>query len=209
MRRYLRSAVLVGWITFATVVATRAADPIDGAVASAAAVAVACALAARSGSKDDLALLNPAWSLAALLRGRLRITDLLPLWAAAAVGGLLLGMAGAAVVHRLPALSVTNRPDLLPAGVVLAVAGFVTAWLVTSASQSPALLVWAPALTTLVGAALLGGPFAAALNPAVLFGGGVAGIVDWTYAFVMTVVLLATALIGALASRYLDGRPIS
>jgi aquaporin Z len=198
---YLTAAIGAGLIAAVAVLSVRSQDPALAGIGLAAAIGVLAILTA--GGRFGLGVLDPAWTLALLLRGRLGVADLLPLWAAQAVGALVFGALGRWVVDDLRQWSVIDQPDLAPAAVVVALVALVGSWVVVAvdAGRAPAAAAGLPALG---GAAALPPPFAAAANPAALFALGVAGIADWEYVFFVTVAAFAGAVVGALTSPILE-----
>lgn len=212
MRRHVAAAALVAQLSLVTVVTARATDPATAVLAVAAASLLAVlGLRRLDRSAGTLGLLDPAWALALLVRRRLPGVALVPAWAASIVGGLVGGLLGSVVVDRLPRLLVQDQPDLVVAGVVLAVAGVASGWTASwadvaadgrSAAEARA-AAGSTVLPAVSGAAAVPALFVGAANPAVLFAVGVAGQADWTYVTVavtsLTVAVVVTAVLGLVA----------
>jgi|GEM_PF-5844996 aquaporin Z len=198
---YLTAAIGAGVIAAVAVLSVRAQDPALAGVGLAAAIGLLAILTANG--RFGLGVLDPAWTLALLLRGRLGVADLLPLWAAQAVGALVFGALARWVVDDLRQWSVIDQPDLAPAAVVVALIALVGSWVVVAVDggRAPAAAAGLPALG---GAAALPPPFAAAANPAALFALGVAGIAEWEYVFFVSIAAFGGAVIGALTSPILE-----
>ncbi len=186
----LRAALLTLLLTVTAVACARTADPAVAALALAAAVTGAAMLGA------DPAEMDPAWSLGQLVRARLAALDLLPLWAGHGVGALLGGVVGRELLQRLPQQVPVEPPDTVAAVALLTAAGLLGGWLVG--------LVAAPAalgLPTLAACAALPAAVTGAVNPAVLVGVGLAGLVDWSYVLAAALAVAVAAVAGAGLAR--------
>lgn len=201
MRRLSVALVASFAITLASVLGLRTLDPAVALLALAATVAALATLVARIGP-GSLGLLDPAWSLSLLLRGRVPVWDLLPTWAAHAVGAAGAGLLGSTLVDDLPVRSPSAEPDLLPALVVLATAAVLGAWLAAHADEQRAVPAVA-GLPTIAAGVVLPAAFVAAVNPAALFGLGVAGVAGWTYVFFTALTIVAAAVLAGLTYRLL------
>ena len=201
---YVAGAALTGVATLAVVVSIRAPDSGQAVLGVAAVISAATWLLADRPAVG-IAVLNPAWAVVLLLRRRLPGPGLLPTWAAAAVGALAFGALGGWVIDDLPPLLVQDQPDLVPAAAVLAVTGALSAWVVSAAANrtGQALLTAAPIL---VAATALPAAYTGALNPAVLFGLGVAGVASWTYVYVGALAVLAGSIVGGFTAGLVAGR---
>ena len=198
---YLAAVVGAGVVAAMAVLSVRAQDPALAGVGLAAAVAVMAILTV--GTRFGVGVLDPAWSLALMVRGRVRVGDLLPLWAAQAVGAVAFGALARWVVDDLRQWSIIEQPDIAPAAVVVAVVAFVGTWvaLAVDARRAPAAATGLPALGV---SAALPPTFAAAANPAALFALGVAGVAEWEYVFFVTLAAFAGAVLGALTGPILE-----
>jgi len=100
---------------------------------------------------------------------------------------------------------VQGQPDLIPAAIVLAVAGALNAWAVAApaGAATRSLLATAPVL---LAATALPPAFTGAVNPAVLFGLGVAGVASWTYVYVGALAVLAGSIAGGFTAGLVAGR---
>jgi hypothetical protein len=201
---YLAAVVGAGVVAAIAVLSVRAQDPALAGVGLAAAVAVMAILTVDT--RFGVGVLDPAWSLSLMIRGRLRVGDLLPIWAAQAVGALAFGALARWLVDDLRQWSIIEQPDIVAAAVVVAIVAFVGSWLAVAvdARRAPAAAAGLPALG--VGAALPP-TFAAAANPAALFALGVAGVAEWEYVFFVAVAAFAGAVLGALATPILEPAP--
>jgi aquaporin Z len=194
--RYLAAVAGAGVVAGVSVVSIRTQDPALAGIAIAAAVAVLAVLAV--GSSLGIAAVDPAWTLALLVRRRIGIADLLPIWAAQAVGAVALGALARWVVDELPAWSVVEQPDVVPAAAVLALVGLVSSWTAIAADSARASAV-ATGLPALVAGAAVPPTFAAAANPAALFALGVGGVAEWGYVFFTALAAFGGAVLGAIS----------
>src|SRR6185503_82442 len=146
---------------------------------------------------------NPAVSLAALVRGRLKAADLVPYWIAQ--------LLGAAVASGL-ALFVINPPEQHPSAltgralfaalVAELVFTFALAFVVLNVATSKdhpnnSFYGLAIGFTVLAGAVTVGGVSGGVFNPAVAVGVSIVGLVSWS---LLPVYLVATLLGGAVAA---------
>lgn len=219
MRRHLVAAALVAQLSLVTVVTARAADPATAVLAIAAASLIAVLGLGRldppsRGVPGALGLLDPAWSLALLVRRRLPATALVPAWAASIVGALVGGLLGGIVVARLPRLLVQDQPDLVAAGIVLGAVGVGSCWTVLwadraaggkSAAEARA-AAGTTALPAISATAALPAVFVGAANPAVLFAVGVSGQADWSYVLVAALCLTAAVVVTAVLGTAVPAR---
>lgn len=197
---YLAAAVGAGVVAAIAVLSVRAQDPALAGVGLAAAVAVMAILTVDT--RFGVGVHDPAWALSLMIRGRLGVGDLLPIWAAQAVGAVAFGALARRVVDDLRQWSIIEQPDIAPAAVVVAIVAFVGTWVAVAvdARRAPAAAAGLPALGA---SAALPPTFAAAANPAALFALGVAGVAEWEYVFFVTVAAFAGAVVGALATPLL------
>ncbi len=186
VRLPLAAVVTSAVVTLVVVASARAPDPAVAALAVAG-VVVAAALATGSA-----VVVNPAWSLTALLRGTLAPVDLVPLWAGHAVGALAGGLLGRLVLDRTTQQVVLATPDTAVAALLLGSCALAGGWL-AAVRAGDAWLAAAPlAACATVPAALTG-----ALSPAVLFGVAVAGLADWTFVSAAALAVAAGAVLAA------------
>jgi hypothetical protein len=198
---YLTAAVGAGIVAAVTVLSVRAQDPALAGVGLAAAVGVLAVLTVDT--RFGIGGIDPAWTLMLLLRGRIDVGDLLPVWAAQAVGAVALGALARWVVDDLRQWSIVEQPDIAPAAVVVALVALVGTWvaLAVDGRRAPAPTAGLPALA---GAAALPPTFAAAANPAALFALGVAGVAEWDYVFFVTLAAFGGAVLGAVTAPLLQ-----
>jgi glycerol uptake facilitator-like aquaporin len=160
------------------------------------AATVAIMAVVTAGGRLGIGACDPAWMLALLIRRRVGLGDLLPVWAAQAVGAVAFGALARQVVDELPPWSVVEQPKVAPAVVVLAIVAVAGAWVVLTVDAGRAAPI-AAGLPALGAAAVVAPTFAAAANPAALFALGVAGVAEWTYVFFATLAALGGAVLGA------------
>jgi aquaporin Z len=153
---------------------------------------------------------NPAVSLAALVRGRLSTTDLVPYWVAQLLGAAL--AAGLAVfVINPPArhpVSLTGR-TLFAALVAELIFTFILAYVVLNVATSKdhpdnSFYGLAIGFTVLAGAVAVGGVSGGAFNPAVAFGGSLMGLFAWANIWLYIVGCLAGGAAAGVAFRWLN-----
>jgi len=153
---------------------------------------------------------NPAISLAAYLRGRLSIDDLVPYWAAQLVGALAASGLGIFVVNppaRHP-VSLTGR-DLGAAFVAELIFTFVLAYVVLNVATSKdhaanSFYGVAIGFVVLAGAVAVGGISGGAFNPAVALGATAAGLLNWANIWLYLVACFAGAAAAGIAFRWLN-----
>jgi aquaporin Z len=153
---------------------------------------------------------NPAVSLAALVRGRLKAADLLFYWIAQ--------LLGAAVAGGL-ALFVTNSPEreplaltgrgLFAALVAEFIFTFVLAFVVLNVATSKdhpnnSFYGLAIGFTVVAGAVAVGGVSGGAFNPAVAFGASLMGLFEWANIWLYLVGCLAGGAVAGVAFRWLN-----
>lgn len=193
--RYLAAVAGAGVVAGVSVLSVRTQDPALAGVAIAAVVGVMAILAA--GGPLGIGAVDPAWTLALLVGRRVGIADLLPVWAAQAVGAVALGALARWVVDELPPWAVVEQPDVAPAAVVVALVALVGSWVALTAEAGRASPV-AAGLPALGAGAALPPTFAAAANPAALFALGVAGVAAWDYVFFTALAAFGGAVLGAI-----------
>lgn len=193
----LLAAVASGIVAGVAVLSVRAKDPALAGLGLAAAVGLLSILTRQAPA--TVGAVDPAWTLALLLRGKVGPSELLPIWAAQAVGAVAFGALAGWVVDDLRQWTIIEQPDLVPAAVVVAMAALAGAWIAIAAAggQAPAAACGLPALGV---AAALPPSFAAAANPAALFALGVAGVADWEYVFFTTLAAFGGAVLGSLVA---------
>lgn len=146
--------------------------------------------------------LNPAVSLAAVVRGRLGVGDLVPYWAAQVAGGLLAALVGMWLVD-VPQASALEGDAIWKAFVAELLFTFALAFVVLNVATSkdhPGNDFYGLAIgfTVLAGAVAVGPVSGAAFNPAVALGMALSGLLAWASIWVYLVAcLLGGALAGA------------
>jgi aquaporin Z len=200
--RYLTAVAGAGVVAGVTVASVRTQDPALAGVAIAAAVGLLAILTAAG--PLGVAAVDPAWTLALLVRRRVGIADLLPIWAAQAVGAVAFAALARWVVDELPAWSVVEQPDVAPAAVLVGLAGLVGSWVAIGVDAGRAAPI-ALGLPALVAAVALPPTFAAGANPAGLFALGVGGVAEWDYVFFTAVAAFGGAVLGAITAPIFAG----
>lgn len=182
MTDYLKAAVLSAALASVAALALRAPDPVLSVAALAAATSLVAWLAAQGSTHETsgLAAANPAWTLTAAVQQRLAWGQLLPLWAAQAVGGVAAGFGVDAVDGGLADTLTWSTPGYLAVIGVTAVVGLLSGWAVILCDARGAEPVLG--LPVLVLGGILPMNLCAAMSPAALLALGVAGLVSWPVA---------------------------
>jgi aquaporin Z len=153
---------------------------------------------------------NPAVSLAALVRGRLRVGDLLFYWLAQLLGAAVAAGLSVFVINppqRHP-LALTGR-QLVAALVAESIFTFVLAYVVLNVATSKdhpdnSFYGLAIGFTVLSGAVAVGGISGGAFNPAVAFGASLMGLFAWANIWIYLVGCLAGGAAAGLVFRALN-----
>jgi aquaporin Z len=154
--------------------------------------------------------LNPAVTLAVLVRGRIEPVDAAAYWAAQAAGGLLAGLTAKYLVDpgRVVALSPSGRAlgVALAAEALFAFAlGYVVLNVATSKDHPDnGFYGLAIGFTVVVGAFAVGGLSGGAFNPAVALGAATAGIFAWARIWVWLLADLAGGAVAGLVFLFLN-----
>jgi aquaporin Z len=197
---YLTAAIAAGVVSGLAVLSVRTQDPTLAGLGIAAVVGLAAVLTV--GGRLGIGAVDPAWALALLVRRRIEVADLLPIWAAQAIGAVAFGALARWVVDDLQPSAIAEQPDVAPTAVVLALIGLLGAWVALAADAGRAAPI-AAGLPALGASTALSPTFAAAANPAALFALGVSGVADWDYVFFAAVAAFAGALVGAITAPLL------
>jgi aquaporin Z len=201
---YLTAAIAAGIVAGLAVLSVRTQDPALAGLGIAATVGLGAVLTV--GGRIGIGAVDPAWALALLVRRRIELADLLPIWAAQAIGAVACGALARWIVDDLQPWAVVEQPDVAPAAVVLALIGLLGAWVALAADAGRTAPV-AAGLPALGASTALPPTFAAAANPAALFALGVGGVADWDYVFFAAVAAFVGALVGAITAPLL--RPVA
>ena len=150
---------------------------------------------------------NPAVSLAAFIRGKLPIGDLVPYWVAQ-VGGAALA-AGTVLYLRGGADKVVTIQDLTKAGLVEFLFTFALAYVVLNvatakATQGNSFYGLAIGFTVVTGAFAVGGISGGAFNPAVVVGNTIIGLFRVSYIWVHILADLAGGLVAGFVFKFLN-----
>jgi aquaporin Z len=153
---------------------------------------------------------NPAVTMAALVRGRIKPGEAAGYWISQVVGGLIAGVIARAVVN--PAHVATLRPaghGLAATAVVELLITFALAYVVLNVATSKdhpnnGFYGLAIGFTVAAGAFAVGGISGGVFNPAVALGGSTAGIFGWSTVWVYLLVELVAGAAAGLAFRALN-----
>jgi aquaporin Z len=152
---------------------------------------------------------NPAVTVAALVRGRIRLGEAAGYWVAQFVGGVLAALLVRAIVSPGQARTLTLSGHLTAAFVAELLFTFALAYVVLNVATSNdhpdnSFYGLAIGFTVLAGAVAVGGISGGAFNPAVALGGAVMGLFDWPTLWVYIVAELVAGAAAGLAFRALN-----
>jgi aquaporin Z len=164
--------------------------------------------------------LNPAVTLAVLVRGKIGLVDAAAYWAAQALGGVLAGLTARYLVDpgKITALSPTGRAlgvTLLAEALYAFALGYVVLNVATSKDHPDnSFYGLAIGFTVVVGAFAVGGLSGGAFNPAVALGAATSGIFAWAKIWVWLLADLAGGAVAGAAFLFLNPedrvlRPVS
>jgi aquaporin Z len=152
---------------------------------------------------------NPAVTMAVLVRGRIRFAEAVEYWIAQLVAGVIAALVVRSVVTpgHVTALDLSGHA-LAAALVVELLFTFALAYVVVNVATSKdhpdnSFYGLAIGFTVMAGAIAVGGISGGAFNPAVVLGGAVMGLWDWTTLIYLVAELIAGAIAG-LAFRALN-----
>ena len=153
---------------------------------------------------------NPAVTMAALVRGRISVTDAVGYWIAQAVAGVAAGAAARAIINPLHVHTLTlSGHALVAAALVELIFTFGLCYVVLNVATSRDQLGngffgLAIGFTVLAGAFAVGGISGGAFNPAVALGAATAGAFAWSTIWVYLVVQFGAGIIAGLTFRALN-----
>ena len=191
------AAELIGTFFLMLTVATAAGE---GAALAAVAIGSALMVMVYATGHISGGHLNPAVSLAAVIRGRLAVGELVPYWIAQVAGALLAALIGMWLVN-IPQAAAFSGSLILKVFVSELLFTFALAFVVLNAATSkdhPGNSFYGLAIgfTVLAGAVAVGPISGGAFNPAVAIGMSLAGLAAWASIWIY---LVACLLGGALA----------
>jgi aquaporin Z len=152
---------------------------------------------------------NPAVTLAVLIRGKCTVADAIPYW----ISQLLAGVVAALVVRYLQggakAVVFTVTGGLGPIFVAEFLFTFALCFVVLNAATAKgtagnSFYGLAIGFTVVVGALAVGGISGGAFNPAVVVGGAIIGAGAWSIVWIYFVAELAAAVVAALAFKFVN-----
>lgn len=199
------AAELVGTFFLMLTVATAAGE---GAVLAAVAIGAALMVMVYATGHISGGHLNPAVSLAAVVRGRLAVGDLVPYWVAQVVGALLAALVGMWLVD-IPQAAAFSGSLIFKAFVAELLFTFALAFVVLNVATSkdhPNNHFYGLAIgfTVLAGAVAVGPISGAAFNPAVAIGMSLSGLAAWASLWVYLVACLLGGALAGLVFRLLN-----
>jgi aquaporin Z len=152
---------------------------------------------------------NPAVTLAALVRGRIRPGEAAGYWVAQLVGGLLAALLVRAIVSPGQTRALAVSGQITAAFVAELIFTFALAYVVLNVATSkdhPGNSFYGLAIgfTVLAGAVAVGGISGGVFNPAVALGGAVMGLFSWSTLWVYIVAELIAGAAAGLAFRALN-----
>ena len=206
MRKYLTELIGAFALVFTVGVTSR-----GGQLLGAIAIGSALMVMVYAGGHISGGHYNPAVSLAAFLRGRLRITDLVPYWTAQLAGATLAAVAAMYVVNTSkagPALSFTGSA-VGSAFVAELIFTFLLCFVVLNVATSKdhpnnSFYGLAIGFTVATGAIAVGGISGGAFNPAVVLGASIMGLFSWGSLWIYLVANIAGGALAAFAFRTLN-----
>jgi aquaporin Z len=152
---------------------------------------------------------NPAVTMAALVRGRLRLGEATGYWLAQLVGGVLAALLVRAIIRPGQTRTLALSGQLTAAFVAELIFTFALAYVVLNVATSkdhPGNSFYGLAIgfTVLAGAVAVGGISGGAFNPAVALGGAVMGLFSWSTLWVYMVAELVAGATAGLVFRALN-----
>jgi aquaporin Z len=153
--------------------------------------------------------LNPAVTVAALVRGRIRLGEAAGYWVAQLAGGVLAALLVRTIVSPGSARTLVLSGQLTAAFVAELIFTFALAYVVLNVATSKdhpdnSFYGLAIGFTVLAGAVAVGGISGGAFNPAVALGGAVMGLFGWSTLWVYIVAELVAGAAAGLAFRALN-----
>ena len=199
------AAELIGTFVLMLTVATAAGE---GAVLAAVGIGSALMVMVYATGHISGGHLNPAVSLAAVVRGRLPAGELVPYWVAQVVGALLAALVGMWLVD-IPQAAAFSGSLILKAFVSELLFTFALAFVVLNTATSKdhpnnSFYGLAIGFTVLAGAVAVGPISGAAFNPAVAIGMSLSGLAAWASIWVYLVACLLGGALAGLVFRLLN-----
>ena len=197
MRTLAAAAIFSAALTFSSALALRAPDATVAVGAVALVTAFVTWLAALHSTEQTsgLALSSPAAAVTLIAVRRTSAANLLPLFAAQAVGAVAAGFAALGLDAQLGGALTWTDPSPVAVGVAVGFFGLLASWTVLAVDGGET-AAWT-GLGPIAAASALGVGLAAALNPAVVVGLATAGIIGWLTAGVAAGAGLIAAFVGA------------
>ena len=152
---------------------------------------------------------NPAVTLGLLVRGAVKINDAVAYWVVQLVAAVVAALVVTAMKPAMPVEVLNGDLDIVPALLAEFLFTFALVFVVLSVataagSKGNQYFGFAIGFTVLVGAYAVGGISGGAFNPAVMLGGMIMSIFDWSYIWLYLVATLGGAVVAAGLFRGLD-----
>jgi len=152
---------------------------------------------------------NPAVTLGLLLRGATKINDAVAYWVVQLAAAVVAAVAVRVMKPAMPAAALNTDLDILPALLAEFLFTFALAYVVLSVATAKGsagnqYFGFAIGFTVLVGAYAVGGISGGAFNPAVMLGGMIMNIFDWSYIWLYLIATLGGGAAAAAVFRSLD-----
>lgn len=198
IRRLILAGIISALTTFVGALSVRASGVVL-AVGCVAAVTVLATWLCSLHSTDEesgLALANPAWALGLTLTRRFNAAFLIPVAAAQIIGAVIAGAAALGLQTSLPDQMIWSHPSYTAAVAIAIVLGILGIWILFGIDQQ----LGEPyaAIGPLLAGGVLPVGLASVLNPAVMLGMAIAGIINWPVSVLVICAVFAGTIAGTL-----------
>lgn len=198
IRRLFLAGIVSALATLVGALSVRASGVVL-AVGSIAAVTVLATWLCSLHSTDEesgLALANPAWALGLTLTRRFSPAFLVPVVATQIIGAVIAGAAVLGLQSQLPDQIIWSQPNYTAAVAIAIVLGILGIWILFGIDQQ--LSEPYAAIGPLLAGGVLPIGLASVLNPAVMLGMAIAGILSWPISILVMVAVFAGTIAGTL-----------
>lgn len=151
---------------------------------------------------------NPAVTLGVLLRGKATVSDAVAYWVVQAVAAIVAAVLVTVMKPAMPAEVLVGDLDIIPALLAEFLFTFALVYVVLNVAtvrktEGNSYYGFAIGFTVMAGAYAVGGISGGAFNPAVMLGGMIMNIFDWSYIWLYLVGTLAGGAAAALLFKFL------